>query len=364
MNNKDWNHIYTQLSPKLLGICRRYIPDIYAAEDILQDSFITAMQKEHQLKDEKLLFAWLKKIVVNNTLQYLRKSSRETHFDTETSEIPEIPSTMSENMEEKTSVLAYDFTREELLSSIDSLPSHHKSVFNLFYLENHSHAEIAGMLGISVNTSKSHLLRAKKSIQTYLVSHVLKPDTQKKKKKIIPLLIFFGFGNRLWAQSFRSRFSDFSVTPTKSFEIPETVQSKKINFQSGSTINLKTKIIAAACLLIIIAVYVMIFRPYNQNQVRNNSTSMQTLESKTERTEEGTKTEISNRTVKDSNTGSMPNKESTKGHHNESAEIREKSSKITSNKTKITVKDSVETAPKKVIVVKKIIQRDTIYVER
>lgn len=194
MENKDWNHIYTQLSPNLLGICRRYIPDIYAAEDILQDSFMTAIQKGHQLKNEKLLFAWLKKIVINNALLYLRKSSRETSIDTETSEIPEISLAMNENMEEKTSVLAYDFTSEELLSSIDSLPSHHKSVFNLYLIENYSHAEIAGILGISVNTSKSHLLRAKKFVKNYLIDHVIKPDTPKNKRKNYPVAYFHGTG--------------------------------------------------------------------------------------------------------------------------------------------------------------------------
>ena len=48
----NWQKIYIDYSPKLLGICRRYIADLQAAEDIVQDSFMTAMQKNHQLKDE------------------------------------------------------------------------------------------------------------------------------------------------------------------------------------------------------------------------------------------------------------------------------------------------------------------------
>jgi len=363
MSKLNWQKIYNDHSPTLLGICRRYIPDIYAAEDILQDSFITAIQKEHQLKDEKLLFAWLKKIVVNNALQYLRKSSHEHFIDTETSEFSEIPLATSENMEEKNLVLTYDFTREELLSSIDSLPSHHKSVFNLYCMENHSHAEIAGMLGISVNTSKSHLLRAKKSIQNYLVSYALKPDTPKNKKKITQLLIFLGFGSLLWAQTFRSRFTDFSIEPSGSFEIPQSIQTKNINFLPGPEISLKTKIIAASGLVVIILGSVIFFRPSSQNIPDNNNTKAQNRELVSEKEE--IKTEAPDQNVSNINTEPTDNKEITKTKTSEKGDAPEKiTGKMTQIKPKINGKDSVESISKKIIVVKKIIQRDTIYVER
>ncbi len=103
-SNIDWQKIYSSYSPKLLGICRRYIQDIYTAEDIIQDSFITAIQKNHQLNDEKALFAWLKKIVVNNALQHIRKHSQDTFVTTEPSEIPDTYSEMDHHLlEEKMS---------------------------------------------------------------------------------------------------------------------------------------------------------------------------------------------------------------------------------------------------------------------
>ncbi|WP_223605907.1 RNA polymerase sigma factor [Chryseobacterium sp. OSA05B] len=362
MKKLNWQKIYSEHSPILLGICRRYIPDIYAAEDILQDSFITAIQKEHQLKDEKVLFAWLKKIVINNALQYLRKSSREHFIHPETSEISEIPLATSENMEEKNLVLTYDFTCEELLSSIDRLPSHHKSVFNLYCLENHSHAEIAGMLGISVNTSKSHLLRAKKTLQNYLVNHVLKPDTPKNKKKMTQLLIFLGFGSLLWAQTIRTRFSNFSIEPSKSFEIPESIQTKNINFQSSSGVSLKTKIIAAAGLLVIILGSVMFFCP-NNNIPDTSNIKEQNNETVNEKEE--IKTEVSSKSITNISTESAVNKEITKINTAEKDNAPEKvTGKMTQTKPKISGRDSAESIPKKIIVVKKIIQRDTIYVER
>lgn len=126
----DWNKIYSGLSPKLLGICRRYIQDIYTAEDIVHDSFITAIQKNDQLNDEKALFAWLKKIVINNALQHIRKHSKDNFVSTEPSEIPDTSSEMDHPILEEKNIFIYDFTHEELLSSIDSLPLHHKSVKN------------------------------------------------------------------------------------------------------------------------------------------------------------------------------------------------------------------------------------------
>jgi DNA-directed RNA polymerase specialized sigma24 family protein len=102
---------------------------------------------------------------------------------------------MEHHSQEEKNIFIYDFSNEELLSSIDSLPPHHRSVFNLYFIENHSHAEIAGLLGITINTSKSHLLRAKKSIQTYLLNHIINPNTPK--NKTAQLLVIFGLGGLL-----------------------------------------------------------------------------------------------------------------------------------------------------------------------
>ena len=49
MQETNWHEIYSTLSPKLLGVCRRYIKDIATAEDIVQDAFIVAIQKEQEL---------------------------------------------------------------------------------------------------------------------------------------------------------------------------------------------------------------------------------------------------------------------------------------------------------------------------
>lgn len=360
-NSSDWQKIYSTYSPKLLGICRRYIQNLSTAEDILQDSFIAAMQKKHQLKDEKAIFAWLKKIIVNNALQYLRKNSKETFIAEELSEIPEISFAMNNTIEEKSHILAYDFTREELLASIDSLSSHHKSVFNLYCIENYSHSEISHMLGIPVNTSKSHLLRAKKSIQNYLLNTILKPGTPKSKKKLTQLLIFLGFGGLLWAQTFRNSFTGFSVSPSQPFTVPDNINIQNLSFTSHSNNQWKIKIIAASAVLMVLS-YILFFRPQKNNFSNSSIVTENNTESITD------KKEIKAVSLNKSVTGFSGQEYSENGEQTKSNQILEKkempvekANTIKSKEPRLSTKDS---AQEKVIVVKKIIQRDTIYVER
>ncbi|MDH6250474.1 RNA polymerase sigma factor (sigma-70 family) [Chryseobacterium sp. H1D6B] len=363
-SSTDWKKIYNEHSPKLLGICRRYIQDIYTAEDIVQDSFMKAIQNKHQLRDEKLLFAWLKKIVVNQALQHLRKSSRALFITA-----AEIPDTLSEmnyhDQEDKKHILAYDFTREELLLSIDSLPSHHKSVFNLYCIENYSHAEISSLLGITVNTSKSHLLRAKKALKNYLTHHVLNKNTSKNKKKITQLLIILGFGNMLWAQVFRSKFSDFSIASSKTFKVPDN----KINHPSFTPRfgqNLTQKIIISTVLLVVIISSIFLFTPQNSIPVKSESKRAVTVQSK----KEDVKGIIS---VQKNTDAAYPDSSKDQNINQKGIQVKTleklqilKENELRSKKKdkSLTLKDTAENTSKKIIIVKKVIQRDTVFVER
>lgn len=357
----DWNTIYVDLSPKLLGICRRYITDLQTAEDLLQDSFIIAMQKSHQLKDKKALFGWLKAIVVNNALQYLRSSSKEIFVSTEISEIPEPLIEMNNSATEKNHVLAYDFTREELLKSIDSLPLHHRSVFNLYFIENNSHQEIAKLLGINVNTSKSHLLRAKKSVQNYLLNNFVDQNTPKNNKKITQLLVFLGFGGLMWAQTFQSKFADFKIAPSKNLSISDDISLNTVSF-SGSSKNFQKKMIISITLLITLIISVVAFE---ENKVFKQKISEAESSIKNEPgigLNNNSSSELKPEIVKKTN---IQNQESNEINLNQEIKNQETASKATfAKEKKLPSKDSAEISPKKVIIVKKVIQRDTIFIER
>lgn len=363
----DWNKIYSGLSPKLLGICRRYIQDIYTAEDIVQDSFITAIQKNHQLNDEKALFAWLKKIVVNNALQHIRKHSKDTFISTEPSEIPDTYTEMDHPNWEEKNIFIYDFTNEELLSSIDNLPPHHKSVFNLYFIENHSHAEISGLLGITVNTSKSHLLRAKKSVQNYLLNNFVSQNTPK--NKIAQLLVIFGLGGLLWAQTFQSKFAEFKIFPSKKLQIPSEIKPGS-NLVLSTNRSLKNKIVIGVTFLIVVIISIFLVNHQNNLSVKNSSNSssdQMTAENLTEiqkPNEIGKKAgEINLKSDENMNsevTTDIYKKKSLEAQQNDN----HKSIDTKKNRKKIMVKDSLNETSQKVIVVKKIIKRDTIFVER
>jgi len=358
----DWQKIYLDHSPKLLGICRRYIQDIYIAEDIIQDSFITAIQKGHQLNDEKALFSWLKKIVVNNSLQYLRKHSKDIFVTSEILEIPDTYSEMEHHSQEEKNIFIYDFTNEELLSSIDRLPPHHKSVFNLYFIENHSHAEISSLLGITINTSKSHLLRAKKSIQNYLLNNIVNHNTPK--KKTAQLLVIFGLGGLLWAQTFQNKFSNFQISPSKKLEIPEDIHISNSTFYP-STSNLKKKIIIASTFIIIITSSLFILNPKNHSSTQNESAvSSDSAQEKNNGItgNQYKKEKLDSGAEKISiNDNNLPKNIQ---QNKEDIIPEEKSIENKKKQSKILLKDSTRESNQKVIIVKKIIKRDTIFVER
>ena len=245
-NTINWNKIYLEFSPKLLGICRRYVDNQAAAEDILQDSFLTAIQKSDQLRSYASVFPWLKKIVINNSLLYLRSKEQKIFTVKESEFLQEIPSQMIYNTpEDYNNILGYDFSTEELLSSIDQLSPQHKSVFNLYFFEKYSHAEIAKTLGININTSKSNLLRAKKSVQQFLMKNSEAKKSSAMKKNGIKILVFLGFGNLLWAQAFRSKFNGFFIMPEKHFE----VSTEQLTLTESSKKNILTRVFMILALI-------------------------------------------------------------------------------------------------------------------
>lgn len=365
----DWNKIYSGLSPKLLGICRRYIQDIYTAEDIVHDSFITAIQKNDQLNDEKALFAWLKKIVVNNALQHIRKHSKDTFISTEPSEIPDTSTEMDHPILEDKNIFIYDFTNEELLSSIDSLPPHHKSVFNLYFIENHSHAEISGLLGITVNTSKSHLLRAKKSIQNYLINNCVNQNTPK--NKIAQILVIFGLGGLLWAQTFQSKFADFKITPSRKFQMPSDIKTGSIMISSSNSSSKNKMVIGITFLLIIITSLFLVnrkkevsFKNFTVSSSGSVDMNKKTHENRIQQ-EDVTSPNMApaqSTAHKTSNTIPMTGQGKSPSEKQQADELNVM--EIPKNRKKLIGRDSLDDTPQKVIVVKKVIRRDTIFIEK
>jgi RNA polymerase sigma-70 factor (ECF subfamily) len=134
------------------------------AEDVLQDSFLTAFNKINQYEFKGSFEGWLKRIVINTALQKYRKEpslyvvKEEVIFEDEEVDFDE-------------SIICVD----DLLVMIQALPDRYRLVFNLYVLDSFSHKEIAEMLNITVGTSKSNLSRAKQ---------ILKKAIENRKEKL------------------------------------------------------------------------------------------------------------------------------------------------------------------------------------
>ena len=186
VNAKEW--IYNKYAPLMLGVCLRYINNKAEAEDVLHESFIVLFNKIEQLKDNKSFGGWAKKIVINNSLQFLKKQNYDYNIDDVENIIIEQDSE-NESNSIKDRILSTDIYQEDMLSVINSLPIGFRTVFNLYVFENYKHSDIAKELSISEGTSKSQLLRARKLIQKRLYDLVLKKEKEKKKKVLLSSFI-------------------------------------------------------------------------------------------------------------------------------------------------------------------------------
>lgn len=262
-NNFDWNKIYTQQAGQLLGICRRYVHDSQLAEDLLHDGFIKAIENAHTFNGHGSLEGWLKKVVLNNVLEYIRNSKKNSFTDVDEVSIadeitPETTDGSAQGLIENAHL-----SQQDLLEVIDLIPLHHKTVFNLYVIEGYSHKQISEVLDIEENTSKSHLSRARKRIQALLVEKALEMKKEKdKRKKILLGLPLFTTGakanyiDRLYKKS----FSDFKLAvPNQSSLLKKLISNNKTTtplpkvgfFQSSSVIYWGIGIVSASLIGII-----------------------------------------------------------------------------------------------------------------
>lgn len=149
--------IFEQYSPKMLGVCRQYVKDVHHAEELMLSGFLKVFTHLHKFKGEGSFEGWIRRIMVNTCLSYLRKKNPIRTTDEEYV----YHDYATENLE-NTSV-------EDIQRLIDQLPEGYKMVFNLYAIEGYKHAEIAKELGITVSTSKSQLFKARKWLQEHYV---------------------------------------------------------------------------------------------------------------------------------------------------------------------------------------------------
>lgn len=143
----------------MTGVCMRYADRYEEAQDIVQNGFIKVFKKIDTFSGKGSLEGWIRRIMVNTALDYLRSNKHE-RFNVSVDDV-------DYKLKEGSNALG-NLQAEDLLKIIRELPTGYKTVFNLFAIEGYSHKEIAEQLDISENTSKSQYSRARALLQKKL----------------------------------------------------------------------------------------------------------------------------------------------------------------------------------------------------
>lgn len=155
-NRKAQYRLYTMYSRAMYNICVRMVKVEADAEDILQNSFVDVFKNLKNFKSQSTPGAWIKRIVINNCINFLRRKKLN---------ITELNETTYNIKEETGPVVDDHLNVERIKRAIRQLSDGYRVVFSLYAMEGYDHGEIGNILGISEATSKTQYHRAKKKIR-------------------------------------------------------------------------------------------------------------------------------------------------------------------------------------------------------
>jgi RNA polymerase sigma factor (sigma-70 family) len=158
-NRQAQKRLYEQYSSKFYALCCRYVKDKMEAEDVLITAFTKILDKIDQYTGEGNFEGWMRRVMVNEALSYLRRN-KNMYLET---------TIEAANYEPDYNKLENQLEAEDLMKLIETLPSGYKIVFNMYAIDGYSHKEIADQLGITESTSKSQLSRARTALQKSLI---------------------------------------------------------------------------------------------------------------------------------------------------------------------------------------------------
>ena len=159
-DNRARRQLYELYSKAMFNICYRMMNNREDAEDILQEAFVQAFTKLESFRYESTFGAWLKRIVVNTSINALNKRKVELMLTDDMYHY----GNRSEEVEEQELPL----TIADVHKAMTHLPEGGRIVFSLYLLEGYDHIEIAQILGITESTSKSQFMRAKRKVYEIL----------------------------------------------------------------------------------------------------------------------------------------------------------------------------------------------------
>ncbi len=151
--------LYDAYAGRMLVVCLRYVKSRMEAEDVLQEAFVKVFEKIDTFRFESPLEGWVKKVVVNTALNYLRSQRQWTWI---------APIETAENSVGEAASAPSGLHFQELIALVQQLPPGCRAVFNLYAIEGYNHREIADLLGVTEGTSKAQYARARHLLQGML----------------------------------------------------------------------------------------------------------------------------------------------------------------------------------------------------
>ena len=151
--------LYERYAPKMLGVCMRYFRSKDEAQDALQDGFVKVYTKINDFRGQGSFEGWIRRIMVNTSLNLIRNNLKHLYHE----DVDDVRIQIAD-----ANVEFDQFNVQDILRLIQKLPSGYKVVFNMFEIDGFSHKEIADELNVSVNTSKSQLLKARRHLRKEL----------------------------------------------------------------------------------------------------------------------------------------------------------------------------------------------------
>lgn len=158
-NRKAQMQLYKQYCDGMFCVAMRFLKNEDDAEDVLQESFIKAFQRIDQFKGEVTFGAWLKKIVVHRSIDFLKSKKQQ---------MVELNEGYLHIQDDGDWTVESDVDIEGVKKAIEELPEKYRYVVQLFLVEGYDHREISEILNISETASRTRLLRGKAQLKEML----------------------------------------------------------------------------------------------------------------------------------------------------------------------------------------------------
>ena len=156
-DSRSYETLYQQYAKAMYNTSLRIVNNSSDAEDVLQEAFMDAFRYLNDFNYKSTFGAWLKRIVINKSINTLRKHKADL-VDIDKASVQEMPN--DEVLDEE----QIQFKVAEVKKAITMLPNGYRTVLTLYLFEGYDHEEIGQILNITENTSRTQFLRAKRKL--------------------------------------------------------------------------------------------------------------------------------------------------------------------------------------------------------